>query len=200
MEASYGMVSSTMSPTESGLEEQLRQSQKLEAVGRLAGGIAHDFNNLLTVVNGYSRHLLDKVTSDHSVHAGLTAIHEAGQRAASLVRQLLAFSRGQTSQPVVLNLREVILQNENLLRQLLAEQIHLAILCQPDLAAIRADRSQIEQVLMNLVVNARDAMPQGGWLKIQACNLELSERRIGIGCDLQPGRYVRVSVADTGMA
>lgn len=180
------------------LEEQLRQSQKLEAVGRLAGGIAHDFNNLLTVVNGYSRHLLDKATSDHSVHVGLTAIHEAGQRAASLVRQLLAFSRGQASQPVVLNLHDVILQNENLLRQLLAKQIHLAILCEPDLAPIRVDRSQMEQVLMNLVVNARDAMPQGGCLTIRAGNLQLSERRIGVGCDLRPGRYVRISVADTG--
>ena len=180
------------------LEEQVRHAQKMEAVGRLAGGIAHDFNNVLTVVNGHSQLLLERTAPCDRDYASLNAIHEAGQRAASLVRQLLAFSRSQALHPAPLDLNELVAQFENLIGRLLGDQVELRVRCAPDLALVRADRSQMEQVLMNLVVNARDAMPYGGVLTIETGNVELSERRVGIGEELKPGRHVRLSVADTG--
>jgi PAS domain S-box-containing protein len=180
------------------LEEQVRHAHKMEAVGRLAGGVAHDFNNLLTVINGHSRLLLEHLGPNDPLQGSLNAIHEAGKRAAALVRQLLAFSRGQESQPADLDLNEVIAESAGFFRQLLGDACQLSVEIEPNLAAVRADRSQMEQVLMNLVVNARDAMPQGGRLTMKTRNLDLTRHQIGVGCDLPPGSYVQVSVADTG--
>ena len=180
------------------LEEQLRHTHKMEAIGRLAGGIAHEFNNLLTVITGYASLLLEPLTLGHPQRESLIEIQDAGQRAAALVRQLLTFSHGQVLQPTVLDLNEVVEQSETFFRRLLGDQIELVIRTERNLAKIRDDRGQIEQVLINLVLNARDAMPAGGRLEIQSQNVEFVEPCAGIGNDLPPGRYVRLSVGDNG--
>ena len=146
-------------------EEQLRQAQKMEAVGRLAGGVAHDFNNLLTVILGYSEFASMQV-KDSAIKKDLEEVIKAAKRAASLTRQLLAFSRQQVLEPLLLNLNEIVSNTEKMLRRLIGEDIELKTLLSPGLHLIKADPGQIEQVLMNLVVNSRDAMPRGGRLSI----------------------------------
>jgi PAS domain S-box-containing protein len=180
------------------LEDQFRQAQKLEAVGRLAGGIAHDFNNLLTVINGYSSLLLDRLTPGNPDRSALSEISTAGSRAAALTRQLLAFSRKQVIQPVVLNLNTLLMGLGKMLTRLLGEDIEVNIRTDRDLGMIKADPGQIEQVLMNLSVNARDAMPEGGKLAIETLNVELNSGHLGVQPTLPQGRYVMLTVSDTG--
>jgi two-component system cell cycle sensor histidine kinase/response regulator CckA len=180
------------------LEERLRHSQKMEAVGRLARGIAHDFNNLLTVINGHSRLLLEQAAADAPQRDGLTAIDEAGRRASALVRQLLAFSRGQAPQAELLDLNQVTRQAESLLRRVLGVRIELCLRLAATLDPIRADPSQIEQVLLNLVVNARDAMRGDGTLTIETSAANLAATPSAVQADAARDRFVRLSVADTG--
>jgi len=178
------------------LEEELRHSQKMEAVGRLAGGIAHDFNNLLTAINGYGDLLLERVSTDHPLRPDLQEIRRAGERAAALTHQLLAFSRRQVLKPERLDLNAVIGDLENMLRRLIGEHIEVRTDLAPDLGHVRADRGQIQQVLMNLVVNARDAMEAGGLLTLETANCGDAAQRQQPGAPA--GRHVMLSVSDTG--
>ncbi|HJR61410.1 MAG TPA: PAS domain S-box protein [Vicinamibacterales bacterium] len=178
-------------------EEQLRQAQKMEAIGRLAGGVAHDFNNVLTAIYGYTDLLLDQFSLDDPRRADLQEIRRAAERAASLTRQLLAFSRKQIMQPRRLDLNQVIATIRTLLQRLVGEDLVLAIRTDPELVAVHADPGQMEQVLMNLAANARDAMPEGGQLTIATRNervAELSAARPG----LSPGLYAVIEITDTG--
>jgi signal transduction histidine kinase/CheY-like chemotaxis protein len=179
-------------------EEELRQSQKMEAVGRLAGGIAHDFNNLLTVITGYSQLLLGRRGSDAPDRVEIEEINTAGARAAALTRQLLAFSRRQVLQPKVLELNAVVGNMERMLRPLIGEDIALHTVLQPQLGRVLADPGQIEQVIMNLAVNARDAMPHGGRLTIETANVELNETYARRLLTITPGPHVLLAVSDTG--
>ena len=182
------------------LEAQFRQAQKMESVGQLASGIAHDFNNLLTVINGMSDLVLEQVSSDDPVPADVQEIHRAGERAAALTRQLLAFSRQQILEPRVLSLNTVVAGMESLLRRLLGEDIDLVVGPTRDLRHVKADPGQVEQVISNLAVNARDAMPHGGRLTIETQNVEIDEddaRQHGVAVPLGP--YVMLSVADSGV-
>ena len=179
------------------LEEQLRESQKMEAIGQLAGGIAHDFNNLLTAITGYTALVLDEVEEATPMRADLEQIQRAADRAAALVQQLLQFSRRQPTNPVLLDVNEVIASLGSFFRRVIGEHIRLDTVLAPDAGLIRADRSQIEQVVMNFVVNARDAMPAGGSLTIESSDVDLDAseaERLG----LQPGRHLRLDVTDTG--
>jgi PAS domain S-box-containing protein len=178
-------------------EEQLRQSQKLEAIGQLAGGVAHDFNNLLTVIGGYSSMLLGKLPEDSSYISSVDEIKKASDRAGALTRQLLAFSRKQILQPKVLDLNVVVTDLEKMVRRLIGEDIDLLIITSPVLGKVKADPGQIEQVLLNLIVNARDAMPKGGKLTIETRNTAHSEEYAQRHVSL-PGRYVMLAVSDTG--
>jgi signal transduction histidine kinase/DNA-binding response OmpR family regulator len=180
------------------LEGQLRQSQKMEAIGRLAGGVAHDFNNLLTVINGYSQLALDKVGTTTPIRRELLEIQQAGVRAAGLTRQLLAFSRLQVLQPRVLDLNVVVREVEGLLRRVIGEDIDLVAELAPVLGAVCADPGQLEQVLMNLAVNARDAMPMGGRLVIATGNCAALPGGVTSRPQPQPGGWVRLTVRDTG--
>jgi len=180
-------------------EEQLRQSQKMEAVGRLSGGIAHDFNNLLGVIIGYSDVLEMKLAGNDALRKNVVEIKKAGTRAASLTRQLLAFSRQQVLQPKVLDLNSVVNDLAKMLRRLIGADIEVEIVSDLSLGKVKADHSQIEQVIMNLVVNARDAMPDGGKLTIQTSNVEIGEDVMPKQPYVQPGWYVQLTVKDTGM-
>jgi len=180
-------------------EEQLRQSQKLEAVGRLAGGIAHDFNNLLTVILSYSDILLRDDAPYGPIRTGLEEIKAAGERAASLTHQLLAFSRQQVLEPEILDVNEVLTQLSQLLKRVLGEDIELHLLLAPVLDSVKADRSQLDQVVMNLAVNARDAMPQGGRLNLETANVTLDEATGESDFGVRPGSYVMLAVSDTGV-
>lgn len=180
------------------LEEQLRQAQKMEAVGRLAGGIAHDFNNLLMVIQGYGDLLVERLPSGDPLHRNAEQIQMAAQRASSLTRQLLAFSRKQMLAPKILNIQSVVADMEKILRRLIGEDVQLETSSAPDLGLIKADRSQIEQVILNLAVNARDAMPQGGRLTIETANVELDASYSHPPAVLSPGRYVMLAVTDNG--
>jgi signal transduction histidine kinase len=179
-------------------EEQLRQAQKMEAVGKLAGGVAHDFNNLLTVINGQTDLSLRRLSQDDPMYRKLEAIKGAGEQAASLTRQLLAFSRKQVLQPKVLDLNKVIFETNKILQRLIGEDIDLLIGLGPELGKVKADPGQIEQVLMNLAVNARDAMPQGGKLTIETDNVLIDEQYASHHFSVRPGRYVVLAVSDTG--
>jgi signal transduction histidine kinase len=179
-------------------EDQLRQAQKMEAIGRLAGGIAHDFNNLLSVILGYSQDLLARETLSDVARERLGEIELAGERAAALTRQLLAFSRQQVIDPSVLDVDEVMKGLERMLDRVLGEDVELRFVAGDQPVRVRADRGQLEQVMMNLVVNARDAMPQGGKLTIETSAVQLDEvyARGHLGVD--PGPYVLIAVSDTG--
>jgi two-component system, cell cycle sensor histidine kinase and response regulator CckA len=180
------------------LEQQLRQSQKMEAIGRLAGGVAHDFNNLLMVISGYSEFLLERLGPDPTLRVPAQEIENAAQRATSLTRQLLAFSRQQMLTPKILDLNEVITENLKMLTRMIGEDIDLVMVPGENLAAVKADPGQIEQVIMNLAVNARDAMPQGGKLTIETANVTLDETYARLHAPLQPGEYVMLAISDTG--
>jgi PAS domain S-box-containing protein len=181
------------------LEEQLRQAQKMEAVGRLAGGVAHDFNNLLMVIKGHTELLLGSMATDDSGRRKIEQIDRSADRATSLTRQLLAFSRMQVLQPRSVNLNSVIEEMGKLIPRLIGEDIELAIHAAPDLGTIRADVSQIEQIIMNLAVNSRDAMPKGGKLIIETSNVDLDNAYKGTHPIVKPGRYVLLAVSDTGI-
>jgi two-component system cell cycle sensor histidine kinase/response regulator CckA len=180
------------------LEEQFRQSQKMEAVGKLAGGVAHDFNNLLTIILGYSEVLQESLRDGDPLREWADEIHKAGSRAASLTGQLLAFSRKQVLVPVVLDLNALVTDMEKMLARLIGEDVDLAFLPASDLWRVRADAGQIEQVIMNLVVNARDAMPQGGKLTIETTNIELDEDYVAQHPDAHASQHVLLAVSDTG--
>ena len=181
------------------LEDQLRQAQKMEAVGRLAGGVAHDFNNLLTAIGGYSDLLLADLATADPRRGDVEEIKKATERAAALTRQLLAFSRRQVLQPKVLDLNAVIVGAENLLRRLIGEHIRLETRLASGLGAVRADAGQVEQVVMNLAVNARDAMREGGTLTVETANVQIgAERRTAEQAPMPPGRYVELRVSDSG--
>jgi len=179
-------------------EEQLLQSQKLEGVGRLAGGVAHDFNNYLTVINGYCDMLLETLPSRSALHEQITRIRRAGEQAAVLTRQLLAFSRRQVLKPRLLNLNEVVADVQRMLQRMIGEDIELALMLDPALGAIMADPAQMGQVLMNLLVNARDAMPQGGKIVIETANVDLDETYAQRHPEVKPGPYVMLAVTDSG--
>jgi PAS domain S-box-containing protein len=180
------------------LEEQLRQSQKMEAVGRLAGGLAHDFNNLLTVIKGYSRMVLDDPRREERVRANVEHIDSAAERAASLTRHLLAFSRKQVLQPKVIDLNLLIENLDKMLRRLIGEDILVVTATADALGSVKADPGQIEQVIMNLVVNARDAMPNGGKLTLETANVDLDADYAREHEGVRPGPYVMLAVSDTG--
>lgn len=179
-------------------EKQFRQSQKMEAVGRLAGGIAHDFNNLLTVIMGYSQVLLTELGPQHPLRGKIEETLKAGERAATLIRQLLTFSSKQSLDPKVLSLNTAVTSLENLLRRLIGEDIQLVSQLDPTNGRLRADQAQLEQILVNLVVNARDAMPKGGTLTIETAQVELTRSPVYHLTPLPPGPYVRLAVSDTG--
>jgi nitrogen-specific signal transduction histidine kinase len=180
------------------LENQLRQSQKMEAVGRLAGGVAHDFNNLLTVIGGRAVMALDRVRGDPVLQPALEIIARTADRAAALTSQLLAFSRRQILQPRVLEINAVVKGIEPILRRVIGEDVDLVLEVDPAAGTVRADPGQLEQVILNLAVNARDAMPQGGRLVLETANVELDETYARQHADARPGAHVLLAVSDTG--
>jgi PAS domain S-box-containing protein len=181
------------------LEEQLRQAQKMESVGRLAGGVAHDFNNLLTVIDGHAVLLGRQVGPDHPFHQRISRIQEATAHAADLTRQLLAFSRKQMLAPKVLDLNAIVVAVEPMLRRLIGEDIELVTVPARALGRVEADPGQITQIIVNLAVNARDAMPEGGKLTIETADVELDEAHAHRHADTRPGSYVMLAVSDTGV-
>jgi PAS domain S-box-containing protein len=181
------------------LENQLQQSRRMEAVGRLAGGIAHDFNNLLTIVKGYAELALQRTGIQPELRADVQQIENAAERASMLIRQLLAFSRRQVLQPKVLDLNAIVLGLDKLLGRLMGEHIEMATRCAPNVGHVKADPAQIEQVIMNLVVNARDAMPKGGRLTVETVNVELDSTYARDHVSVKPGSYVMLAVSDSGI-
>jgi two-component system cell cycle sensor histidine kinase/response regulator CckA len=181
------------------LEQQLVLSQRLEAVGKLSGGIAHDFNNLLGVIIGYSEALQQNIGPENPLREAIDEIQKAGQRAATLTQQLLAFSRKQVLAPKVLDLNSIVEDMQKMLRRLIGEDIELKFNMPVDLGRVKADRGQLEQVILNLAVNARDAMPKGGELKIETANAQLDEKDVSRHRYVTPGHYVMLKVSDTGI-
>jgi PAS domain S-box-containing protein len=180
------------------LEAQYQQAQKMEAVGRLAGGVAHDFNNLLTVILGYCELLRSDLDEGDDRQGDLSEIQKAGTSAAALTRQLLAFSRKQIVEPMPIDLNTVVTDLESILRRLIGEDVRVVLSLGKDLAHVMADRGQMEQIVLNLAVNARDAMPTGGTLTIQTQNIDLEEEYVRKHASLQPGSYVALTITDTG--
>jgi signal transduction histidine kinase/ActR/RegA family two-component response regulator len=180
------------------LEEKFRRSQRLEGIARLAGGVAHDFNNLLVVINGYARMILSKLKAEDPIRDPAEEIVNAGNRAVALTRQLLAFSRKQVMRPSVINLDRLLTDLDKMLRRLIREDIDVKQNLTSELWNVKADPDQVEQVIMNLVLNARDAMPKGGVLTIGTSNVELGNNEVKGFMDLKPGRYVSLTVTDTG--
>jgi len=180
------------------LEAELRQAVKMEAVGRLAGGVAHDFNNLLTVINGYSDLLLACLGPEDSMRDMLTEIHKAGKRAEKLTQQLLAYSRKQILQPKVLDINTHVGDIQKMLQRIVGEDMKIVTSLDPELGRVKADPTQIEQIVTNLAVNARDAMPQGGTLTIKTRNTNLDEKYIADHAGSRPGCYVMLEITDTG--
>ena len=180
------------------LEDQLRHAQKMETVGMLAGGVAHDFNNLLTIISGYSQLILNSLDPNDPNHYSAEQILKAGERAAALTQQLLAFSRRQVLQPRVLDLNKLVSGLSTMLRRLIGEDIDLKLVLRPDLGMVSADAGRIEQVLMNLVVNARDAMPKGGTLTIETANIFLDENYTSRHLAVKSGPYTQIAVSDNG--
>jgi signal transduction histidine kinase len=181
------------------IEQQFQQAQKLESVGRLAGGVAHDFNNLLTVINGYSDMLLKELKSQDPVYEAVTEIRTAGERAAALTRQLLVLSRKKVTQPQRVNLNDIVAEVEKMLGRLIGEDVRLKSVLSPSLGHVLADPGQLHQVLMNLAVNARDAMPGGGTLSIETANVDVDAGYAEQHPEMKPGPYVRLQVGDTGI-
>ena len=181
------------------LEKQLRQAQKMEAVGQLSGGIAHDFNNLLGVILGYSDILETQLDPNSKLYKSAEQIKKAGQRAASLTRQLLAFSRQQVLEPTVLGLNTIVVDTEKMLRRLIGENIELRVVLDPELGRVKADQGQIEQIIVNLAVNARDAMPRGGILTIETANIEADDSYVSQHPPMSAGSFILLSVTDTGV-
>src|SRR5207245_4951348 len=181
------------------LEEQLRQAQKMEAIGRLAGGVAHEFNNLLGVIIVYSELALDQMGPAGPVRGQVEQIRKAGERATALTRQLLAFSRQQVLDTKTLNLNAIISDMAQMLHRLIGEDIELQTKRESELYAIRGDQGQIEQVIMNLAVNARDAMPQGGKLMIETRNVTVEEDELQRSTPMVPGDYILLTISDTGV-
>ncbi len=180
------------------LETQLRQSQKMDAIGRLAGGVAHDFNNLLTAILGYCNLMLDEVPPENPLRGDLLEIRAAGERAAALTRQLLAFSRRQMLQPQTVDVNALIAQIEKMLHRLIGEDVELVTAFSPDISPVRVDPASLEQVLVNLAVNSRDAMPLGGRLTIETATVELDSAYEANHAAIAAGRYVMLAVSDTG--
>jgi PAS domain S-box-containing protein len=181
------------------LEEQLRQSQKMEAIGKLAGGVAHDFNNLLTVIHGYSDLILRDLDEKSRFFQDISEIKKASEHAASLTRQLLAFSRKQVLQPKIFDLNDLVSNMDKMLRRMIGEDIQLVTLLSEDLGRVKVDPGQIEQVIFNLAINARDAMPKGGKLTIETSNVLLDENYARLHVGVTPGHYVMLSISDTGI-
>ena len=176
----------------------MRQAQKIEAVGQLAGGMAHEFNNYLGIVLGYSELLLEEAGATEGLRRNVAEIKAATQRAASVTRQLLALSRRQVLEPRVLDVNAVVWETHKLLRRLIPGNIDLVPVLEPNLQPVKVDPAQIQQILINLVVNARDAMPQGGKVVIETANVELDEEYAGRHIEVQPGSYVMLAVSDDG--
>jgi len=180
------------------LEEQLHHSQRLEAVGRLAGGVAHDFNNLLMIITGYSQILLDTMHAGDPARGDLQQVVKAAERATDLTRQLLAFSRRQMVKPAMLNLNALVQDMDRMLRRVMGEDVELVTILAPGLKTIQADPGQLEQVILNVAVNARDAMPNGGRLTLETANVQVTEELEWTQLALPPGHYVALSISDTG--
>ncbi len=180
------------------LEEQLRQSQKLDSIGQLAGGVAHDFNNLLVVIGGYASMMLEDLPPEHIMREGLEEISNAGERASALTRQLLVFSRRQRAEQKNVAINDLVLNLEKMLRRLIGEDIDLVMLLEEGAGVLRADPVHLEQVIMNLAVNARDAMPEGGKLVIETAHVFADEEFARIHLEVNPGEYVMLSVGDSG--
>jgi two-component system, cell cycle sensor histidine kinase and response regulator CckA len=180
------------------LEEQLLQAQKMEAVGRLAGGVAHDFNNMLTVIEGYNRMILDELSPLDPLRGCAEEVLKAADRAGALTNQLLAFSRRQVMQPRVVSVNTIIVRTEKMLRRLIGEDVEVRLGLKEDVGNIRADPTHIDQALMNLVVNARDAMPTGGSISIETANVQLDDSYAKTHPGVHPGDFVMIAVSDTG--
>ncbi|MGO9409716.1 MAG: response regulator [Spirochaetia bacterium] len=179
-------------------EEELAQARKMEAVGRLAGGVAHDFNNLITVIRGYAELVEESLPEGGPARADMREVKRAADRAADLTAQLLAFSRKQILQPRVVSLNEIVRRMEKMLPRMIGEDVELAMHLQPDAGNVRADQGQLEQVIMNLAANARDAMPRGGTLSLQTANLRADDGLLAVHPEMAPGEYVVLTVTDTG--
>src|ERR1700704_5058874 len=180
------------------LETQLQQARRMEAIGRLAGGIAHDFNNLLTIIKGYAELAMKRPKVSPELHTDIERIEDASERASTLVRQLLAFSRRQVLQPKLLDLNSIVMGLDKLLRRLMDEAIQMSTVTGKNIGTIKADPGQMEQVIMNLVVNARDAMPNGGGLTVETANVDLGGGDASDHATVKPGQYVMLAVSDTG--
>jgi signal transduction histidine kinase len=180
------------------LQDQLRQAQKMEAIGQLASGVAHDFNNLLTVISGFSEIILQQLPEDHPHRNMLVEVRRAGERAEGLTRQLLAFSRKQVLVPKILDLNVLVGETEKMLRRLIGEDIEIVTVKGAGLWPVKADPGQVEQILMNLAINARDAMPQGGKFTIETANVTLDESYAVVRSEVHPGNHVMLALTDTG--